>query len=145
MTSPGATCSLRSSTEIVPVPLQMMNVSAGSWLCSIVRPPGCTTGMLDPNGVSSMASHGYRYWNTTPCGAASSSSRENLRSIMPVTIAKLVEPLPPITLPQHEILEGTPAPGGRFTASSADAQATAGFWSCDPGRYRFHFDYDEFV
>src|SRR5215212_4227308 len=64
---------------------------------------------------------------------------------MPVTVAKLVEPLPSITLPQHEILEGVPDPGGQFTAESADGKASAGFWSCDVGRYQFHFDYDEFV
>jgi uncharacterized protein len=64
---------------------------------------------------------------------------------MPVTVAKLVEPLPSITLPQHEILEGVPGAGGWFTAESADGQASAGFWSCDVGRYEFHFDYDEFI
>lgn len=70
--------------------------------------------------------------------------RENLRD-MTVTTAKLVEPLPPITLPQHEILEGTPNAGGQFTAATSDEQVTAGFWSCDVGRYEFAFDYDEFV
>jgi uncharacterized cupin superfamily protein len=64
---------------------------------------------------------------------------------MPVTVAKLVEPLPTITLPQAEILEGVPDAGGLFTAASADQKASAGFWSCDVGRYEFHFDYDEFV
>ena len=64
---------------------------------------------------------------------------------MPVTVAKLVEPLPSITLPQHEILEGTPGAGGQFTAESGDGQASAGFWSCGVGRYEFHFDYDEFI
>jgi uncharacterized cupin superfamily protein len=64
---------------------------------------------------------------------------------MPVTIAKLVEPLPSITLPQHEILEGVPDAGGRFTAESADGNASAGFWSCGVGRYEFYFDYDEFI
>lgn len=64
---------------------------------------------------------------------------------MPVTVAKLVEPLPSIMLPQHEVLEGVPDAGGQFTAESADGNATAGFWSCDVGRYEFHFDYDEFV
>lgn len=64
---------------------------------------------------------------------------------MSVTTAKLVEPLPPITLPQHEILEGTPNAGGQFTAATADEEVTAGFWSCGVGRYEFAFDYDEFV
>ena len=64
---------------------------------------------------------------------------------MPVTVAKLVEPLPSISLPQHEILEGTPRAGGLFTAATADNKVTAGFWSCDVGRYQFHFGYDEFV
>src|SRR5262245_30805458 len=64
---------------------------------------------------------------------------------MSVTVAKLVEPLPSISLPQHEILEGTPNAGGLFTASTADRVVTAGFWSCDVGRYEFYFDYDEFV
>lgn len=64
---------------------------------------------------------------------------------MTVTIAKLVEPLPRINLPAHEILEGTPNAGGQFTATTADDQVTAGFWSCDVGRYEFVFDYDEFV
>jgi uncharacterized cupin superfamily protein len=64
---------------------------------------------------------------------------------MPVTSAKLVEPLPTITLPAHEILEGQPSAGGRFTAESADRKACAGFWSCDVGRYAFYFGYDEFI
>jgi uncharacterized protein len=64
---------------------------------------------------------------------------------MPVTIAKLAEPLPSIILPQHEILEGEPRAGGQFTAESADGGASAGFWSCDVGRYEFQFDYDEFI
>jgi uncharacterized cupin superfamily protein len=64
---------------------------------------------------------------------------------MPVTVAKLVEPLPAINLPEHEILEGTPRAGGVFTAATTDRALTAGFWSCDVGRYQFHFDYDEFI
>jgi uncharacterized cupin superfamily protein len=68
-----------------------------------------------------------------------------LRIIVPVTVAKLVEPLPSISLPQEEILEGITAAGGLFTASTADGKVTAGFWSCGAGRYRFHFGYDEFV
>src|SRR5262245_7460213 len=64
---------------------------------------------------------------------------------MPVTTAKLVEPLPSISLPQDEIVEGSAAAGGLFTAATADKQVTAGFWSCGVGRYRFYFGYDEFV
>ncbi len=64
---------------------------------------------------------------------------------MPVTIASLPADLPTITLPQHEILEGTPDARGLFTAESADGNASAGFWSCDVGRYEFVFDYDEFI
>ena len=64
---------------------------------------------------------------------------------MPVTTAKLVEPLPRIQLPAHEILEGTPDPGGQFTAYTADGRGSAGFWSCGTGRYEFYFDYDEFI
>lgn len=64
---------------------------------------------------------------------------------MPVTIAKLAEPLPSISLPKHEILEGEPHAGGQFTANTADGIVTAGFWSCDVGRYQFFFDYDEFI
>src|SRR5678815_6038636 len=73
---------------MVPAPRQMMNVSAGSWLCSIVRPPGSTIARLDPNGVRSIASHGYRSRNHTPWGSDSSTSRENLRSIMPTPEAR---------------------------------------------------------
>jgi uncharacterized protein len=64
---------------------------------------------------------------------------------MPVSTAKLVEPLPSIQLPAHEVLEGTASAGGLFTAESADGKAIAGFWSCGVGRYEFQFDYDEFV
>lgn len=53
--------------------------------------------------------------------------------------------MPSISLPQHEILEGTPDARAMFTAESADQGACAGFWSCDVGRYEFVFDYDEFV
>jgi uncharacterized protein len=62
-----------------------------------------------------------------------------------VTTASLPADLPRITLPQHEILEGTPDARGLFTAESADGGATAGFWACDVGRYEFVFDYDEFI
>lgn len=53
--------------------------------------------------------------------------------------------LPPFPLPQEEILEGVPDCRGLFTAESADEGASAGFWSCDVGRYEFYFGYDEFV
>ncbi len=61
------------------------------------------------------------------------------------TTASLPAELPKITLPQHEILEGTPDARGLFTAESQDGGATAGFWACDVGRYEFVFDYDEFI
>lgn len=54
-------------------------------------------------------------------------------------------PLPPTELPAHEILDGEPNAGCLFTAKSSDERTTAGFWSCDVGRYEFFFDYDEFV
>lgn len=53
--------------------------------------------------------------------------------------------LPAIELPAHEVLEGRPDARAMFTAESADHGASAGFWSCDVGRYEFVFDYDEFV
>jgi uncharacterized protein len=62
-----------------------------------------------------------------------------------VSTARLPATLPSISLPQHEILDGTPDARAMFTAHSADANASAGFWSCDVGRYEFVFDYDEFV
>ena len=62
-----------------------------------------------------------------------------------VTTASLPADLPKITLPQHEILEGTPDARGLFTAESEDGGASAGFWACDVGRYEFVFDYDEFI
>ena len=55
------------------------------------------------------------------------------------------EPMPEITLPAHEILDGDPNASCLFTAQSAGRRATAGFWSCDVGRYEFYFDYDEFI
>ena len=64
---------------------------------------------------------------------------------MAISTATLVEPLPSIRLPDHEILEGSPHAGGQFTAESADGNASAGFWSCEVGRYHFEFTYDEFV
>lgn len=48
-------------------------------------------------------------------------------------------------LPEEEILEGTPDARCLFTAESGDEGASAGFWSCEPGRYEFYFGYDEFV
>ena len=53
--------------------------------------------------------------------------------------------LPSMPLPEEEILEGTPDARCLFTAESADEGASAGFWSCDVGRYEFYFGYDEFV
>jgi uncharacterized cupin superfamily protein len=63
-----------------------------------------------------------------------------------VRVARLPDqPMPSISLPQHEILEGVPDARAVFTAESADRGACAGFWSCDVGRYEFVFDYDEFI
>jgi uncharacterized cupin superfamily protein len=62
-----------------------------------------------------------------------------------VTVAKRPAELPAISLQQHEILEGDPDARCAFLAKSADDNAAAGFWSCNPGRYEFEFDYDEFV
>jgi uncharacterized cupin superfamily protein len=62
-----------------------------------------------------------------------------------VTVARRPESLPAISLPDHEILEGTPDARCLFTTKSEDDGAAAGFWSCDVGRYQFVFDYDEFV
>jgi uncharacterized protein len=53
--------------------------------------------------------------------------------------------LPEWPLPEHEILQGEPDCRCVFTAESEDEGASAGFWSCDAGRYEFYFDYDEFV
>ncbi|MBN9418536.1 MAG: DUF861 domain-containing protein [Candidatus Eremiobacteraeota bacterium] len=53
--------------------------------------------------------------------------------------------LPSMPLPEEEILEGVPDARCLFTAESADEGASAGFWSCDVGRYEFYFGYDEFV
>ncbi len=63
-----------------------------------------------------------------------------------VSFGKLPKgPLPSIELPAEEVLEGSPRARCLFTAQSADEGASAGFWSCEVGRYQFHFDYDEFV
>ena len=63
-----------------------------------------------------------------------------------VRVARLpAQPMPSISLPQHEILDGTPDARAVFTAQSADRGACAGFWSCDVGRYEFVFDYDVFI
>ncbi len=60
-------------------------------------------------------------------------------------VARPWRELPSIQLPAHEILEGTPDARAEFTAHSADDGVSAGFWSCDVGRYEFVFDYDEFI
>lgn len=62
-----------------------------------------------------------------------------------VSVAQRPGNLPEMPMPAHEILEGVPDTRCLFTAQSADYGATAGFWSCDVGRYEFYFDYDEFV
>jgi hypothetical protein len=62
-----------------------------------------------------------------------------------ISVARLPHELPSINLPPHEILEGAPDARAMFTAHSADDGASAGFWSCDVGRYEFVFDYDEFI
>lgn len=63
-----------------------------------------------------------------------------------VTYGKLPEgPMPKMELPAEEVLEGTPNARCLFTAESADQGASAGFWTCDVGRYEFYFGYDEFV
>lgn len=62
-----------------------------------------------------------------------------------VTFAPRPDHMPEMPMPEPEILEGRPDCRCVFTAQSADYGATAGFWSCDVGRYEFYFDYDEFV
>ncbi len=63
-----------------------------------------------------------------------------------VTYGKLpAGPMPAVELPPEEILEGTPNARCLFTAENEERGATAGFWSCEPGRYEFYFGYDEFV
>ncbi|HEU0035269.1 MAG TPA: cupin domain-containing protein [Kofleriaceae bacterium] len=62
-----------------------------------------------------------------------------------VTVTAVPDRLDALELPPHEVLEGSPHAGLRFTAKSADDEAAAGFWSCEVGRYEFVFDYDEFV
>ena len=52
--------------------------------------------------------------------------------------------MPPISLPEHEVLEGSREAACLFSAVSRDRGAAAGFWSCGVGRYEFEFDYDEF-
>jgi len=53
--------------------------------------------------------------------------------------------MPEFPLPDEEILEGKPDCRGLFIAESEDEGCSAGFWSCDVGRYQFYFGYDEFV
>lgn len=53
--------------------------------------------------------------------------------------------MPEMPVDPDEELEGTANAVGVFTATSSDDQCSAGFWSCDPGRYEFYFGYDEFV
>ena len=53
--------------------------------------------------------------------------------------------MPELSLPTEEILEGIPDARCFITAQSADKAASAGFWACDVGRYKFYFGYDEFV
>jgi len=58
MTSPVETLLACELMVIVPFPWQMTNVSHGSWLWTIVLPPGSTTARLAPKGVRSISSHG---------------------------------------------------------------------------------------
>ncbi|MBI3928338.1 MAG: DUF861 domain-containing protein [Armatimonadetes bacterium] len=53
--------------------------------------------------------------------------------------------MPEMPVEPHEILEGEPNARGLIVGRSADKTAAAGFWSCNPGRYEFLFDYDEFL
>jgi len=55
------------------------------------------------------------------------------------------DPMPEMPVAPEEELEGKADARCLFTAQSADQQAIAGFWSCQPGRYEFYFGYDEFV
>lgn len=63
-----------------------------------------------------------------------------------VTYGKLpTGAMPKLDLPPEEILEGTPNARLLLTADVGERGASAGFWSCDVGRYEFAFDYDEFI
>ena len=53
--------------------------------------------------------------------------------------------MPEMSVAPEEELEGCADARGVFTAESDDEGASAGFWSCEPGRYEFYFGYDEFV
>jgi len=55
------------------------------------------------------------------------------------------DPMPEMSVAPEEILEGIGDARGVFTAESADEECSAGFWSCEPGRYEFYFGYDEFI
>ena len=61
-----------------------------------------------------------------------------------VSVTRASVDVPSISLPEHEVLEGTRDARCLFSAISRDRGAAAGLWSCEVGRYQFEFDYDEF-
>ena len=48
-------------------------------------------------------------------------------------------------LPPSWVLEGSPSPRMRFTAMAADGSTASGIWACNPGKFTFIYDFDEWV
>jgi uncharacterized protein len=43
------------------------------------------------------------------------------------------------------IQEGQPVARGAFLTQSEDRKVTSGLWTCEPGRFQWTFDWDEFI
>src|ERR1044071_6246443 len=133
MTSPADTCVARSLIVIVPLPRQITKVSAGVWLCNIVCPPGSTRARLGPHGglgdrgprIEVLVPHVMRLAVQLLSGELANRHAILMFVMSPsVRVARLPDqPMPSISLPQHEILEGVPDARAMFTAESADRGA----------------------
>ena len=60
-------------------------------------------------------------------------------------IAAISETLPEMPIEPAWIQEGTPTARGQIVVQSEDKKISSGLWSCEPGKFRWEFVWDEFV
>jgi uncharacterized protein len=63
----------------------------------------------------------------------------------PSAIGKRIADLPlvPWPLPNEWVIEGNPEASGGVLSKSEDSRILRGAWRCTPGRFRYHYTYDE--
>ncbi|MCH2211837.1 MAG: cupin domain-containing protein [Fuerstiella sp.] len=53
--------------------------------------------------------------------------------------------LPDMPIPPSLIVEGNPVARGAVLTQSEDRKISSGIWSCEPGKFEWTYDWDEFI